>query len=367
MDEVLNTDFIFSSEELETSGLFENTEDTEKEEKNTTEEEVNPDDLFTNPESVGSEEYNKEEGDTTSEESNGSSPDSNFYYSIASALAEDGILPDLDQDFIASVDSPDKLAEAIEQQINAKLEEKQKRVTEALEANVEPTEIRRYEQVIEYLSSIKDDNISDESEKGETLRKNLIYQDFLNRGYSKERATREVKKSFDSGSDIEDAKEALSSNIDFYNQQYKDLVREAQEEKQKEQAKTKKEASELKKSLLEDKEVFSGIELDKLTRQKAYDNITKPIHKTDDGEYLTAIQKYELENPVEFRKKLSILFTLTDGFNNIDKLVKGKVNKEVKKNLRELETKLRTTSNRGDFTFVGSNDSPKNSRYVIDI
>jgi hypothetical protein len=92
--------------------------------------------------------------------------------------------------------------------------------------------------------------------------------------------------------------------------------------------------------MLEDKEIFEGIALDKATRQRAYDNITKPVYKTEEGEYLTAIQKYELDNPVEFRKYLSILFTMTGGFKNIDSIVKGKVKKEVKQSLRELEHKL---------------------------
>ena len=41
---------------------------------------------------------------------------------------------------------------------------------------------------------VKEENITDESERGEELRKRLIYQDFINRGYSKERATREKRK-----------------------------------------------------------------------------------------------------------------------------------------------------------------------------
>jgi hypothetical protein len=43
----------------------------------------------------------------------------------------------------------------------------------------------------------------------------------------------------------------------------------------------KKQAEQLKKSMLEDREVFEGITLDKATRQKAFDNITKPIYKTE--------------------------------------------------------------------------------------
>lgn len=373
--EGLNADFIMNAEDLfDENRLFENNEDKETQDtppeekeqkgnKETTEDEVNPDDLFENPEGVGSEENNqeKEKEDTTSTKG-GTSPKTNFYSSIASALKDEGILPDLDDEIVDNVKTPEDFAEAIEKQIQAKFDERQKRIDAALNANVEPDEVRQYEGTLNYLDSIKDEHISEESEKGEELRKRLIFQDFINRGYSKERASREVKKSFDSGTDIEDAKEALESNKEYFNNQYQDLIEEAQREIKEEQERVKKEAAQLKKSMLEDKEVFDGITLDKATRQKAFDNITKPIHKTEKGEYLTAIQKYELDNPVEFRKYLSILFTMTDGFKNLDTIVKGKVRKEVKQSLRELEHKLSSSSRPlGNPRYVGLGDDDKES------
>ena len=90
---------------------------------------------------------------------------------------------------------------------------------------------------------------------------------------------------------------------------------------------------------------FDDIELDKGTRQKIYDNITKPIYKDKEtGEVFTAIQKYEMENRDEFIAKLGLLFTLTDGFKSIDRLVNGKVKKEIKRGLRDLESKINNTS-----------------------
>jgi hypothetical protein len=54
-------------------------------------------------------------------------------------------------------------------------------------------------------------------------------------------------------------------------------------------------------------------------------------------------------------KNVSLIYTLTDGFKNLDKIIKGKVRKEYNKNLRELEHTL-TNSGRpfdGNLTFVG--------------
>lgn len=366
----LSEDLIMTGDEIDVDNLFsddggeEETQVTppapkEKEEKEkettTEEEEINPDDLFDNPESVGSGKDNQEEEeDTQSEKDKGTSPKTNFYSSIASALKEEGIFPDLDDDTLNGIKTPEDFAEAVEKTVQARLDERQKRIDAALQADVEPDEVRRYEQTLANLDAIKEEYITDETEKGERLRKNLIYQDFRNRGYSEARAKREVEKSFNAGTDIEDAKEALESNREYFSTQYQDLIKEAQEEAKEEQRKIKEEAAQLKKSMLEDKEVFTGIALDKTTRQKAFDNITKPVFKTEDGEYLTAIQKYEMDNPVEFRKYLSVLFTMTDGFKNIDGLVKGKVKKEVKQSLRELEHKLSSTAR----------NSSGNPRYV---
>lgn len=366
----LSEDLIMTGDEIDVENLFsddggeEETQVTppapkEKEdkenEKTTEEEEINPDDLFDNPESVGSGKDNQEEEeDTQSEKDKGTSPKTNFYSSIASALKEEGIFPDLDDDTLNGIKTPEDFAEAVEKTVQARLDERQKRIDAALQADVEPDEVRRYEQTLANLDAIKEEYITDETEKGERLRKNLIYQDFRNRGYSEARANREVEKSFNAGTDIEDAKEALESNREYFSNQYQDLIKEAQEEAKEEQRKIKEEAAQLKKSMLEDKEVFTGITLDKTTRQKAFENITKPVFKTEDGEYLTAIQKYEMDNPVEFRKYLSVLFTMTDGFKNIDGLIKGKVKKEVKQSLRELEHKLSSTAR----------NSSGNPRYV---
>lgn len=366
----LSEDLIMTGDEIDVENLFsddggeEETQVTppapkEKEEKEnektTEEEEINPDDLFDNPESVGSGKDNQEEEEgTQSEKDKGTSPKTNFYSSIASALKEEGIFPDLDDDTLNGIKTPEDFAEAVEKTVQARLDERQKRIDAALQADVEPDEVRRYEQTLANLDAIKEEYITDETEKGERLRKNLIYQDFRNRGYSEARAKREVEKSFNAGTDIEDAKEALESNREYFSNQYQDLIKEAQEEAKEEQRKIKEEAAQLKKSMLEDKEVFTSITLDKTTRQKAFENITKPVFKTEDGKYLTAIQKYEMDNPVEFRKYLSVLFTMTDGFKNIDGLVKGKVKKEVKQSLRELEHKLSSTAR----------NSSGNPRYV---
>lgn len=378
MEEELSLDNILGAEEIE--NLFVEDEDTQdtppangeppkKEEepdkdKEETTEVVDVDNLFTDtPESVGSGKENTEEKEDTTPKGDGTSP-KNFYSSIAKALKEEGIFPDLDDEGLSKVKDPEDFRDLIDQQIKAGLDERQKRIDEALNAGVEPTEIRKYENTINFLDSIKEENISDEGDKGEKLRKDLIYQDFINRGYSKERAAREVQKSFNAGTDIDDAKEALKSNIDFLKDKYDELVNEAKSEAEQEERERKEQAEKLKSSILNDKDVFGDLSIDKSTRQKIYDNIAKPVYKDPEtGEYFTAIQKYEMENRTDFLKNIGLLFTLTDGFKNLDGLVKGKVKKEVKKGLRELEHTLNNTARTsdGNLKFVSGVDEDPES------
>ena len=347
-DEIENL-FVDSDEET-VAPEIEGTEDKkDKEITDTTE--VNVDTLFTDkPESVssGTEENQEVEKDTSTLSKEGSSP-KNFYSSIAKALQEEGIFPDLDDDITSKISTPEDFAEIVEKTIQSKFDARQKRIDDALNYGVEVTEIKRYENTIQYLDTIKDDILIDEGDKGEQLRKQLIFQDFINRGYSQERAQREVTKSLNAGTDIEDAKEALKSNKEYFESQYNTMIEDAKKEDQKSSETRKEEAEKLKKSLLEDTKSFGEIQLDKTTRQKIFDNIAKPVYKDPEtGELYTAIQKYEMENRTEFMKNLGLLFTLTDGFKSLDKLVKGKVTKEVKKGLRELENTLNNTSRSSD-------------------
>ena len=317
------------------------------EEKKETEEieatEVNPDRLFGEPESVGSEEETKEKKDTTSK---GSDTSSNFYSSIANALVEDGILQNLDKDALAKISTPEDFAEAISNEIRSQLDETQKRVSEALELGVEPSEVQKYERFISILDGVTEERLTSEDEEGENLRKNLIYQDCINKGFSKEKAAKMVERSIKAGTDIDDARDALKDNKDFYKSQYNSMLEEARKADEEEKKKLKEQADKLKTSILEEEKAFGEITLDKDTRRRVYDSICKPVYTDPEtGERMTAVQKYEFEHRTEFLKNVGLLFVLTDGFKDINRLVNDKVKKETKKSLRNLE---HTLSGRGN-------------------
>ena len=343
----------------------ENSEDKNNLENNITESPKSIEEIF-GTESVGNED-NENKGKEPSSSKEGTSPNNkNFYSSIASALKEDGIFPDIDDESLAKIKTPEDFAEMFENQVQAKLDEKQQRIDKALNYGVELTDIQKFESTIDYLDKITEDIISEESEQGENIRRQMIYNDFINRGYSKERAEREIKKSFDSGSDIEDAKEALQSNKEFYKKSYDKLVNEANLEAENANKQMKEDSEKLKNSILNDSKVFGDLQIDTTTRRKVLDNISKPVYKDPNtGKLLTAIQKYEAENKLDFIKNVGLLYTLTDGFKNLDSLVNSKVKKETKKAMRELENTINNTSrySDGNLKFV-SGVSDDNESYI---
>lgn len=378
---------LFSDETTEETSVqdknssIENKEETEEtvEEKNNnlenniTESPKSIEEIF-GTESVGNED-NKNTGNEPSSSKEGTSPKSNnFYSSIANALKEDGIFPDTDDESLAKIKTPEDFSEWFENQVQAKLDEKQQRIDKALNYGVEASDIQKFESTLDYLDKITDDIISDESEQGENIRRQMIYNDFINRGYSKDRAEREIKKSFESGSDIDDAKEALQSNKEFYKKAYENLVNEAKEESDNLNKKIKEDSEKLKNSILNDSKVFGGLQIDTSTRRKVLDNISKPVYKDPDtGKLLTAIQKYEADNKLDFIKNVGLLYTLTDGFKNLDKLVGNEVKRETKKAMRELENTINNTSrySDGNLRFVtgvsDDNDSYIGKGFSLDI
>ena len=108
-------------------------------------------------------------------------------------------------------------------------------------------------------------------------------------------------------------------------------------------------AKQLETSLMKDKQLLGDMEISNDLRKKAFDSISKPVYKDPEtGQYMTAIQKYESEHRADFLKYTGLLFTLTNGFKDFDTFAKGKVKKEMRKGLKELEQTLNNTRRNSD-------------------
>lgn len=326
--------------------------DDKPKEKNKTTEVVDPETLFEEetPESVGSGKDKEGKEDTVTDKgSDGTSPNDNFYSSIANALAVDGIFPNLDDETVKKAVDAETFSDLIEAEVNARFDEKQQRISKALENGVEPTDIKKYESTLDYINKITDADIAEESEKGEQLRYNLIYQDFLNKGMSADKAKKYTDRTINAGTDVEDAKEALQSNKEYFSGEYNRLLQEAQQQADEDKAERSKQAKQLQTSLLKDKNLFGDMEISNDVRKKAFETVSKPVYRDPEtGDYLTALQKYEIEHRADFLKYTGLIFAMTNGFKDFDSFAKGKVKKEMRKGLRDLEKTLNNTSRSKD-------------------
>ena len=324
--------------------------------------EVDKDNLFEPLESVGDGENQGEDTGNANKDNGSTSP----YSSIAKALFDDGVFQNLEitEEEVANIKTADDFIELYRKDRDAGLDNEQKRISEALNANVQPSVISNYERTLKFLNSITEDQLDAETEEAEELRKNLIAQDYQNRGYSEDRINRELKKSFDSGNDKEDAIEALRSNLEYYTQGYNDIVEDAKKAQKQEIERRKQQAEDLKKSIFDEKDMFGKQDVKRNIRQRAFDAISKPFYKDpESGIQYTEIQKYQNDNPIEYMKNMSILFALTDGFKNVEGLFKNEVNKRVKKGFSELESKLINGTSRnsdGSLKFVTGTDDDNN-------
>lgn len=318
---------------------------------------------FEDSESVGSE-------DESQESTNSASTSKNFFSSLAYSLKQEGILPDLSDEDLKNVKESKDITKLFDSYIASKMDEKQKRIDDALNLGVDASDIKKYENAISYIDSITDDKISNEGQEGENLRKQLIYQDFINRGYTKERAIKEVQKSFNAGTDIEDAKDALISNRDYYKECYEDLIEEAREAKKKVQEDIARRTEAFKKNVLESDKVFGDIVIDTATKKAALDAVLKPQYKDSKGNMITAVQKYQQEHSDEFLKNIGIIYALTNGFTDLNKIVQSKVKTATKNAYRELENKINNSRRNSDGNLVftsGVSDTESSLNWKLDV
>lgn len=275
-------------------------------------------------------------------ETEGSSP-AKLYSSIANSLAEDGALSNLSEEDLKEVKDSETLINAMKKQLNSMLDDTQKRIKDALDSGMEVSVIKQYENTINWLDSISDSQLEDETQEGEKLRKALIYQYQINLGLSEDRANKMVERAFSGGTDIEDAKEYLEALKDFYRDRYTEQINAGKKEVQERKKQQEEEIKKFKNTLLKDAHILGDIEVDEKTRKLAFENWMTPTHKNEQGNYQSAIQKYIAENPMDFQMKVALLFTMTEGFTKMGNVLKQTVKKEKKKAMQELEKVVNNT------------------------
>lgn len=271
------------------------------------------------------------------------------YSDIAKQLGLEGEATDIES-----------LRNLIEEKISNGIDDDTKRVKEALEYGVDAKDIQEFEQTLEYLHSITNDILIQETEESDNVRKRLILQDYLNRGVDEKEAVDEVKKIFKEGRDIEAAKSALASNKKYFQTEYQKMIDDAKEEADMYKSHIDKQTEELKNSIM--KNGFMNIDVSDKLKDKAFRNISDPIYKDPEtGNQITAIQKYQRENPIDFLRNLSLIYTLTDGFKNMDQIINPIVSKKMSNQIAGVEDLLKNPSSSDSNLRMVTSESTSNS------
>jgi hypothetical protein len=300
------------------------------------------------PEAVDGDDEGEEQDNPDTEEEEASSSQSALYSSLAMALKEEGLFPSLESE--KDIKSVEDLIEAFQKEIKsnefADLTETQKEYLQAVRAGVPHEEIKQHLTTSNQLSSITEEELAE----NEDLRKQLILQDFLIKGYSQEKANKLTQRSLDLGEDVSDAKEALDSIKEYDKVEFQKQVVEQQKIVETRRLQEEAQLQEFKKSVLETKEIIPGVSISPAMAQKVYEQATKIVDKTDSGAPVNALMKARITDPIGFETKLNYLFYLTKGFSDFSKIERS----QKRKAIEELDNVIRGN------TVLGEEISKKN-------
>ena len=286
--------------------------------------------------------------------------DDNVYLSLAKALAENGVLSALSEEDIKNVTDINNLYGAMQKQVGSMLNEEQARVANALNANMQVSEIQQYENLISFLDGLSSDVLSKENDESETLRKNIIFQYFKELGQSDEMAHDMVERSIKAGKDIDDAMKYKDVLRDNYNRMYQSKIEEGKKLEQQ----NIDNILATKQKIESDENFFGNIKLSPQLRKQIADNWLTPAWRGSDNNVYTPIQRFINEKPEEYMKNIALFYTLTDGFQNYNKLSDFFMNKEKNKYTKELEEVL-TNSHKYNKSGSFVNKNPNESRYRL--
>ena len=294
------------------------------------------------------------------------SEDEEGAYSDLLKYLQDGAIPEITDEQIKSCNSGEDLSEIIQSVVEQRLDEETKAIRDAYRAHQDPNGLNTIKNTIAYLDNITDEYLEDEDDKGAAeLRKNIIIDYYMKKGSTKEEALDEYSEIYDAGKEIEKAKKLLPKVKDEYSKQYKSIQdninRTIEEEKQKQEEEIKN----FKKAILEEKTAFGDLDINKETKNKIFDYATKPTHKDpkDPKKFYTELDWQIMQNPIEWKKMMALVGVITDNGKNLNNIAKVLANKEVKKEYKNIASKLKNGNFRsGSMKLVGeydTNDRPK--------
>lgn len=274
-------------------------------------------------------------------------------YSDAQILAlsyiKEGVLPeDTDVSKMDALSLKEALLENVMSTAESRAEEKLKQLYPSerdlerakLIFNGATDEEAQYIDTLDQLASL---DVEDDTEDGDVIRKHLIVQHYIAKGFDKDKAEKFANTHFEDGEDIEEARAA----VQYFSSESRARKQELEEKAEAErQAKIKQQEdfrNEVKEKINSGE--FGGVKLTQKEQKKMYDSLFEATEEleTPDGKVhkVSAYQKkmYEIQNDVEKQLLLAKLVLFDD--LNVDK-IKTQAKSSSNKDLAELLDSHRT-------------------------
>lgn len=268
-----------------------------------------------------------------------------FFSSLVKALVEGGILEDIKEDDIKSQEDFFKVFdEGVKQREFADLSDLQKEYLEALREGIPHEDISKYQRTINNYNSITIEAIEDDSENGEALRRNIILNNFLTKGITEAKANKLTDKIFDSGEDIQEAKDSIEE-LKTQEKTIFESRKKTQESQRVQQEKNEQVARETLNTFIKNtNEIIPGVTIPQNMKNKVIKGLTEPVAFTEDGTPLDIISNFLHNDPINGRAKLAYILAATDNMKNMSALENKKVKSTV---MKDLEKALRVKENGG--------------------
>jgi hypothetical protein len=244
---------------------------------------------------------------------------SSLLFSFASTLVEEGVLPSLELKD-NPIETTEDLVQAIRREIKANefgdLTPLQKEAVEAFRNGIDVEKFVKNKERQTTLDTLTKDDIEDDLE----LRKQLIKEDFLSKGFSEDKSNKLVQRSIDLGEDLEDALDALEAQKKLSKLTLQKEIEQNRIAKELAEKQYTEELEKLKTTVYnETNEVIPGIKFNKNIADQVYESMTKVVEEVG-GQPINKIMKDRMKDPIGFEYKLHYLYTITKGFTDFSKL-----------------------------------------------
>lgn len=270
-----------------------------------------------------------------------------FALAYAKFLLESGSISSLDEEAFKDIIDSEGEASALQYLIQGELDQVkndlvselkgyQKEYTELRELGVDPETASSAIAAIEDVDKINDEAV--ENEDNEELRKNILtafYKETTQ--FSDDRIKKLVNRSVELGDDVSEAKEALEG-LKQARKDYAGRLKEEQEQALEKQKKQHQDTlKELRKKIEDVKEIIPGQKINKQTRDKIDNLLTKPVKQLENGQVLNGVWSKRAEDPLDFDVKLAalVLMGAFDGkFGNLKTKVKTDAATELEERIK---------------------------------